>query len=120
MNTLVIASAFTLAAFSASAQLYGEIGVTSIKIEEATPGLNLESSPAAIRGVLGYEINPNLAVEGLVALGIGDDELRGNGQEIPGVKVEMSSVFGIYAKPKVNFTPELEGLQDDGHAQGNC
>ena len=66
MNKLVIASAFTLAAFSASAQLYGEIGVTSIKIEEATPGLNLESSPAAIRGVLGYEINPNLAVEGLV------------------------------------------------------
>ena len=33
MNKLVIASAFTLAAFSASAQLYGEIGVTSIKIE---------------------------------------------------------------------------------------
>ena len=32
MNKLVIASAFTLAAFSASAQLYGEIGVTSIKM----------------------------------------------------------------------------------------
>jgi len=117
MNKLVIASAFTLAAFSASAQLYGEIGVTSIKIEEATPGLNLESSPAAIRGVFGYEINPNLAVEGLVALGIGDDELRGNGQEIPGVKVETSSVFGIYAKPKVNFTPELEGFVRVGYAR---
>ena len=117
MNKLVIASAFTLAAFSASAQLYGEIGVTSIKIEEATPGLNLESSPAAIRGVLGYEINPNLAVEGLVALGIGDDELRGNGQEIPDVKVETSSVFGIYAKPKVNFTPELEGFVRVGYAR---
>lgn len=89
----------------------------AIKIEEATPGLNLESSPAAIRGVLGYEINPNLAVEGLVALGIGDDELRGNGQEIPGVKVEMSSVFGIYAKPKVNFTPELEGFVRVGYAR---
>ena len=77
----------------------------------------MESSPAAIRGVLGYEINPNLAVEGLVALGIGDDELRGNGQEIPGVKVEMSSVFGIYAKPKVNFTPELEGFVRVGYAR---
>jgi outer membrane autotransporter protein len=77
----------------------------------------LESSPAAIRGVLGYEINPNLAVEGLVALGIGDDELRGNGQEIQGVKVEMSSVFGIYAKPKVNFTPELEGFVRVGYAR---
>ena len=79
MIKLVIASVLTLAAFSASAQMYGEVGYTSVKLEENSYGDNYKSSPSAVRGVLGFEINPNLAIEGMVGLGLGDDKVTLNG-----------------------------------------
>ncbi len=117
MIKIAIASALTLAAFSASAQMYGEIGVTSVKYEDTVFGYNAETSPTAIRGVFGYEINPNFAVEALAAFGMSDDNVQVRGYTVPGVKFKVDNVFGIYAKPKVKFTPELEGFVRAGFAQ---
>ncbi len=118
MIKLAIASALTLAAFGASAQMYGEIGVTAAKYKEnLEPGFNAKSSPTALRGVFGYEINPNFAIEGMVGVGMSDDNLKVNGNTVPGVKMEVDSIFGIYAKPKIKFTPELEGFVRAGFAQ---
>ncbi len=117
MNKIIIASALTLAAFSASAHVYGEIGVTSVKYEETVFGFNAESSPTAIRGIFGYEINPNFAVEGLAAFGMSDDNVQVLGYTYPGLKFKVDNVLGIYAKPKVKFTPELEGFLRAGFAR---
>lgn len=117
MIKLVFASVLALAAINASAQMYGEIGVTSVNYDETVPGLKFKSSPTAIRGILGYEINPNFAVEGLVGFGMSDDNLQVNGIAVPGAKFKASSIAGIYAKPKAQFTPELEGFVRAGFAQ---
>ena len=117
MIKLAIASALTLAAFSASAQMYGEIGFTAVKYEENVFGYKAESSPTAIRGIFGYEINPNLAIEGLAAFGLSDDKIKVGGYTIPGANFKVDNVFGIYAKPKFKFTPELEGFVRAGFAQ---
>lgn len=117
MIKLVIASALTLAAFSASAQMYGEVGYTSVKFEANVDGDNLESSPSAVRGVLGFEINPNLAIEGMVGLGLGDDKVTFNGHKVPGVKTDIDSMLGLYVKPKFMLGPDLEGFVRLGFAQ---
>lgn len=117
MIKLAIASALTLVAFSASAQMYGEIGYTAVKYEENLYGLNAESSPSAVRGVLGFEINPNLAIEGMVGLGMGDDKVTLNGYTVPGVKMDIDSMLGLYVKPKFMLGPDLEGFVRLGFAQ---
>jgi outer membrane autotransporter protein len=117
MIKIAIASALSLAAFTASAQMYGELGVTAVDIELNDSGSNLESSPTAIRGIVGYELNPNLAIEGLVAFGMNDDNFKVNGATAFGTKFELDNAIGIYAKPKVKFTPELEGFVRAGFAR---
>ena len=117
MIKLAIASALTLAAFSASAQMYGEVGVSAVTYEESFQGNKLKSSPVAIRGIFGYEINPNFAVEGLVAFGMSDDDVKLNGNTVARSNFKVDNVFGIYAKPKVKLTPELEGFVRAGFAQ---
>lgn len=118
MIKIAIASALTLAAFSASAQMYGEVGITAGKYKEnLEPGYTAKSSPTALRGIFGYEINPNFAIEGMVGVGMSDDNVKVNGFTAPGVKLEIDSIFGIYVKPKMKFTPELEGFVRAGFAQ---
>lgn len=117
MIKIAITSALILASFSASAQMYGEVGITSVKYEETVFGYNVKSSPTAIRGIFGYEINPNFAVEGLAAFGMSDDNVQVLGYTVPGVKFKVDNVFGFYAKPKVKFTPELEGFVRAGFAR---
>ena len=113
----VIATALTLAAFSASAQMYGEIGYTKVTVKDSDSGFNFKSSPTAVRGILGYEINPNFAIEGLAAFGMSDDNVKENGRTLQGAKFKIDNTFGIYAKPKVKFTPELEAFVRAGFAQ---
>jgi opacity protein-like surface antigen len=117
---LAIASALTLAAFSASAQMYGEVGVSAVTVEESFPGNKLKASPVAIRGIFGYEINPNFAVEGLVAFGMSDDDVKLNGNTVGRSNFKVDNMFGIYAKPKVKLTPELEGFVRAGFAHSKA
>jgi len=117
MIKLAIASALTLAAFSASAQMYGEVGYTAVKYEQNSFGDNVKSSPSAVRGVLGFEINPNLAIEGMVGLGLGDDKITVNGVSYPHTKLAIDSMLGLYVKPKFMLGPDLEGFVRLGFAQ---
>jgi len=117
MFKFAIATALTLAAFSASAQMYGEIGVTATKFQTKVESYQFESSPVAVRSIFGYEIHPNFAVEGLAAFGMNSSEVKVNGDTGAGVKFKVDNVFGVYAKPKVKFTPELEGFVRAGFAQ---
>lgn len=121
MKKLAIASALSLMAVAASAQTYAEIGYTSVEYEENVFGVTVESKPAALRGIIGYEINPNLAVEGLVGFGLSDDEISARGLgTAAGSKLEIDNVVGIYVKPKVKFGPNLEGFVRAGFAHAKA
>lgn len=121
MKKLAIASALSLMAVAASAQTYAEFGYTTVEYEENVSGFLVESKPAALRAIVGVEINPNLAVEGLVGFGLSDDEIsvRGLGTAA-GSKLEIDNVVGLYVKPKVKLSQNLEAFARAGFAHAKA
>ncbi|OWQ46022.1 hypothetical protein CDL60_15505 [Roseateles noduli] len=92
-----IAAAALLLAGAAQAQavkpaLYGEVGYSFITIDAGGPDLE----PGLLRGIVGWNVHPYLAVEGLLATGVKDDNTDG-------VKTKVSNAYGFYLKPKYDF-----------------
>lgn len=103
---LMIATMVTAGAVHA--QTYGEIGYTSTTAKDNIDGDGIKASPAAIRGIFGYELNTNLAVEGMAAFGLGDSTVKFNGQNITGIKLAIDNVLGLYLKPKTKLNERVE------------
>lgn len=100
----------TLAAGTASVQaqgLYGEVGYTPLKLESSVGGLDFSSSPSNVRGIIGFELNNNLAVEGMLGLNAQDSTVKVNGIN-SGVKAEVDNMVGVFVKPKIQVGPGLE------------
>lgn len=107
---------------AATAQTYGEIGYTSVTAKE-TIALNgssydVKASPTALRGIFGYELNQNLAIEALAAFGLSDATVKVNGAGIPGLKMEIDNVVGVYLKPKTKLNDNMEMFGRVGFARG--
>ncbi len=96
VKTAAIAT-LALAAAGAQAQLYGELGYSAVNVDGAGADIDL----GAITGVVGYGVHPNLAIEGMLALGVKDDK-------IGAAKVELEHSYGIFAKPRVMLSPNFE------------
>jgi len=95
-----------LAAFGAQAQsLYGELGYSLLNYNESSPGINSKIEPTALRGIIGYELNPNLAVETHLSLGLKDDTARVAGISVKG---EVDNSVGLFVKPKVRLGESVE------------
>jgi opacity protein-like surface antigen len=109
MKKIALVSALTLAAISAQAQTYGEIGYTSttLKGTDEDSGNELKVSPSSIRGILGYELNPNLAVEGMAAIGVGDATIKVNGVS-QNATAKVNNTLGVYLKPKMKLNDAVE------------
>lgn len=102
MKKLILVSMLGLAAVSAQAQsVYGDVAYQTFDADLAT-------DPAAVRGIFGYQFNPNLAVEGMVGSGVRDGKDSSMG--VSG-KAKLDRMAGIYAKSsfKVNDAFELYG-----------
>jgi hypothetical protein len=74
--TLVLAAAASVQAQQKGqgSGLYGELAISPIKLDlddgaQSKAGYNVNS----LRAVLGQKIHPNLSVEGMLGLGLGDD-----------------------------------------------
>lgn len=97
---------------AANAQTYGEIGYASVTTKENISLLgnayNFKATPTALRGIFGYELNPNLAIEALGAFGLSDDSFKVNGINVPGLKMEIDHVVGVYLKPKTKLNENVE------------
>jgi opacity protein-like surface antigen len=118
MKKFAIASAIAVAAISAQAQqTYAEIGYTAVSYEEQVAGYTAKSSPKALRGIFGYELNENLAIEGLLGFGMSDGNVKVSGQTIPGAKLKVDNLFGIYVTPKTKLAENLEGFVRAGFAR---
>lgn len=94
-------AALALAAASAQAQLYGEIGYSTMKESADGNDVNL----GALSGIIGYGLHPNVAVEGMLAFGIKDDTVHVG--SIP-VKTELEHAYGVFVKPRVMLSPNFE------------
>jgi opacity protein-like surface antigen len=115
----IAALLFTAAAAQAQTQygstaanaspMYGELGYTWAKVS----GDGGSAKPGLLRGIIGYNFHPNLAVEGMAAVGIKDDSRNIGGVDV-NAKVQHS--LGIYLKPKFNVTPALEVFGRAGYA----
>lgn len=73
----------------ATSPLYGELGYSWTQIH----GNGFNATPGAVRGIVGYNLHPNLAVEGMVEGGTGHDADNG-------VSAKLRSSYGVFAKPK--------------------
>jgi opacity protein-like surface antigen len=108
-KTLVIAASCLLATGIAQAQTglqpkarwSGEIGYTSLRLEDGTSRFR----PDSLRGIVGYEIGPNVAIEGMAAFGVRDDTATVLGASVDG---RVSHSYGLYLKPKASLGSQLE------------
>jgi hypothetical protein len=92
----------------AQAQWYGEIGVTPLSVKATVDGNTLKANPTMLGLVLGYELNPNFALEGMAAGNVDADTIRVNGIDDPGSSLKVNHAYGLFIKPKVMLTPNLE------------
>ena len=101
MKTIAIAAAAAslLVGVAAHAQqapatspLYGELGYSWTQIH----GNGFKATPGAVRGILGYDLHPNVAVEGMLEGGTGTDTDNG-------VSAKLKSSYGVFVKPKYDF-----------------
>jgi len=82
---------------------YAELGYTQFKFS----GDNATSAkPSALRGIVGYDVHQNVAIEGMLAFGVSDDQ---------GLK--LNHAYGVYVKPKVNVAEALELFGRLGYAR---
>lgn len=113
----LLCAALLAAAFGAQAQtrnqagpLYGELGYSPIKIKYADTSV----TPKVLRAMVGYELSPNLAIEGMLGMGVSDDSTKVGSVSING---EVDHTVGIYLKPKAAITPDLEVFGRLGYAR---
>lgn len=79
---------------------YGELGVSRFDVT----GIG-SAKPTVLRGIVGAEMHPYVAVEGMLGFGINEDDSSIGG--VP-VDVEVKHTWGLFAKPKFNFGDRAE------------
>lgn len=100
-------SAVLATAVAAQAQVYVEGSVTALTAKETSQGVETKSKPSNFSGLLGYNVHPNVDVEGYWGLGAGKSDITENGKNT-GDEFKVKSSFGVFVKPKVMLSNELE------------
>lgn len=121
MKKIILAAAIGLSTLAAQAQTqsYVEVSYVNVKSSVTFGGDVVEASPGALRGMFGYDLNPNLAFEGMVAVGLKDDALKVNGTNTV-INAEIDHAIGLYLKPKAKLTDALEVFARLGYASAKA
>lgn len=114
--TAIAAMLFSAAAANAqgmraqpSSPLYGELGYTWGRVS----GLGLTAKPDMLRGIVGYDVHPNLAVEGMLGVGVNDDKQTVGATDFTS---KIAHTAGVYLKPRIDPLPNLELFARLGYA----
>jgi opacity protein-like surface antigen len=123
MKHLYIALSTLIFSLAANAQTYMQVGYTSTDYSESVissgTAYKVAASPTAVRGIFGYEVNPNFSVEGMLALGLSDSSISVSGISTP-VNLKIDNLYGVYGKPKLQVSPEMEVFARIGYAHGKA
>jgi hypothetical protein len=82
-----------------SHDFYGELGLSVLSYKISSYGIS--SRPIMLRAVAGYDFHPNLAVEGMLGLGMRGS--RGVGYYGGTYNVSAGSMIGAYLKPRMGL-----------------
>lgn len=91
----------------APSKLYAEIGLTAVNLEITSNGAKLKSNPTGLSAVLGYQLHPNVAVEGFLGLASTREPLEFNGTPV-GLNAKIDSAAGFFIKPSVMVSNNVE------------
>ncbi|MBA4266218.1 MAG: hypothetical protein C0453_14140 [Comamonadaceae bacterium] len=79
--------------------LYGEVGVGFLSYKLSNIGFS--SKPVILRGIVGYDLYPHLAVEGMLGTGLSGGS--GPGWHGTTYRASTGALFGAYAKPRLQL-----------------
>jgi len=110
-----IAALFTVVT-GAHAQWYGELAYVSAT---TTASNNVKSTPEALGAYIGYQLNENIAVEGLIGAGLGGTDVKVNGasQSNP-VTEKIDYLYGAFVKPRAKLNDVFEVFGRLGYIKG--
>ena len=116
MKKILFASLAATAAFSfvgaahaegAEAPLYFELGYSKLSVKASDSDESLKASPGALIGLMGYQINNNFSLEGMLAFGVGGSEAKINGVD-SGLDTKVGTGVGFFARASTNLTDDLQ------------
>lgn len=87
--------------------MYAEIGYTSLNVKADSGATTVKFSPAVVNGVFGYRLHPNIALEGMLGLGAGSDDVKFNGASL-GVDGKIGSSVGVFVRPSLALGESVE------------
>lgn len=110
IRVLSVSALLATAAVASQAQVYVEGAYTPLSVKAGGDSVK----PAALSGIVGYEVNPNLAVEGFLGLGVKKVSVS---DQYGSADLKMSKSFGVFLKPKVMLNDSAEVFARVGFAQ---
>ncbi|MFN3495464.1 MAG: hypothetical protein ACK40L_13265 [Hydrogenophaga sp.] len=81
--------------------LYGEAGLGFLSYKISRIGFS--SRPMVLRGIVGYDLYPNLAVEAMLGTGLSGGS--GTGLYGTAYRASTGAMLGAYAKPRLQLEP---------------
>jgi hypothetical protein len=81
--------------------LYGEVGLGFLSYKISRIGFS--SKPVILRGIVGYDLYPHLAVEGMLGTGLSGGS--GTGLYGTAYRASTGALLGAYAKPRLQMGP---------------
>lgn len=107
VTALAMTGAHAQTPSGASSKLYAELGYAALSLKETVGTDSAKASPGALTGVFGYRFMPQVSVEGLVGLGVGQSGVKENG--VPnGVDVKVGNALGVFLRPSVSVSDRID------------
>ncbi len=103
MKKIAFIAAALLSTGLAQAQnspFYVDAGYSALQLRTSNP--DTKKGLGALRGIAGWEVHPNIALELMAATGVSDAKYDGGG------KIKLTHALGVFAKPKFAVTDQIE------------
>ena len=107
VSKFIAITAFAVTATAAQAQIYGEVGYTSLTAKDTSSATTYKASPSALGVTVGYDVHKNVAVEAMGLFGINENTIKENGTSTSN-KFKVNSSYGVFLKPKTMLGENFE------------
>ena len=116
MKKIAFAAILAAASFATIAQPYVELGYSAVTLKASDGGNSIKANPNMLGVTVGYDVHPNVAVEGMFAFGVRDSSVKFNGSTLP-LEVKINNTYGLFVKPKVKLGESFEVFGRLGYAK---